>query len=75
MSISSHLLIWPGPPEDLHASPKALCFLTPDTWGNTTAALTFKSLRIRGGAGRVGLGPAPQADWEFQKGDQMDGNG
>lgn len=36
----SHALIWPGSPKDLHGSPKARCFLTPDTWGDTTAALS-----------------------------------
>lgn len=38
-------------------------------------SLAFKSVRIWGGAGCVGLDPAPQADWGFQKGDQLDGNG
>lgn len=33
------------PPERLSLPPQALCFLTPDNWGNTMAALLRSSLR------------------------------
>lgn len=64
------------PPERLSLPPQALCFLTPDNWGNTMAALLRSSLGDEWG---WMCGPwchtCRRTRGGFQKGGQMDWNG
>lgn len=65
---TSHTSFVHTPPKNL-TTPQSTVLPDPRYLGkHHSRSLAFKSKRIWGGAGCVRLGPAPQADWGFQKG-------